>query len=116
MQSTAPCRPRPRGRAAGTRRSISCGPIPTCCPRSSSSSAGSYLPIYDALRISFTDDKFLDQAAPNWIGLQNYRDVLHDPLFWEGIKRAFIFTVHLRARGDPHPDGGGGLPRPSQEQ
>ncbi len=51
------------------------------------------LPIYDALRISFTDDKFLDQAAPNWIGLQNYRDVLHDPLFWEGIKRAFIFTL-----------------------
>jgi ABC-type sugar transport system permease subunit len=51
------------------------------------------LPIYDALRISFTDDKFLDQAAPNWIGLQNYRDVLNDGLFWEGIKRAFIFTV-----------------------
>jgi ABC-type sugar transport system permease subunit len=51
------------------------------------------LPIYDALRISFTDDKFLDQAAPNWIGLQNYRDVLRDPLFWEGIKRAFIFTI-----------------------
>lgn len=51
------------------------------------------LPIYDALRISFTDDKFLDQAAANWIGLQNYRDVLNDPVFWEGIKRAFIFTI-----------------------
>jgi ABC-type sugar transport system permease subunit len=51
------------------------------------------LPIYDALSISFTDDKFLDQADPNWIGLQNYRDVLRDPLFWEGIKRAFIFTI-----------------------
>jgi ABC-type sugar transport system permease subunit len=51
------------------------------------------LPIYDALQISFTDDKFLDQAAPNWIGLQNYRDVLRDPLFWEGIKRALIFTI-----------------------
>jgi multiple sugar transport system permease protein len=51
------------------------------------------LPIYDALRVSFTDDKFLDQAAPNWIGLQNYRDVLRDPLFWEGVKRAFIFTM-----------------------
>ena len=51
------------------------------------------LPIYDALRISFTDDKFLDQADANWIGLQNYRDVLRDPLFWEGIKRAFIFTI-----------------------
>jgi len=50
------------------------------------------IPIYDALRLSFTDDKFLDQAAPNWVGLQNYRDVLNDPLFWEGIKRALIFT------------------------
>ena len=51
------------------------------------------LPIYDALRLSFTDDKFLDQADPNWIGLQNYRDVIRDPLFWEGVKRAFIFTL-----------------------
>jgi len=51
------------------------------------------LPIYDALRISFTDDKFLDQTAANWIGLQNYRDVLRDPVFWEGIKRAFFFTI-----------------------
>ena len=50
------------------------------------------IPIYDALRLSFTDDKFLDQVAPNWIGLQNYRDVLQDGLFWEGIKRALIFT------------------------
>jgi multiple sugar transport system permease protein len=51
------------------------------------------LPIYDALRISFTDDKFLDQAEPNWIGLQNYRDVIRDPVFWQGVKRAFIFTA-----------------------
>jgi multiple sugar transport system permease protein len=51
------------------------------------------LPIYDALRLSFTDDKFLDQLPPNWIGLQNYRDVLQDGLFWEGLKRAFIFTL-----------------------
>ena len=51
------------------------------------------IPIYDALRLSFTDDKFLDQVAPNWIGLQNYRDVLQDGLFWEGLKRAFIFTI-----------------------
>jgi multiple sugar transport system permease protein len=51
------------------------------------------IPIYDALRLSFTDDKFLDQVAANWIGLQNYRDVLNDGLFWEGLKRAFIFTL-----------------------
>jgi multiple sugar transport system permease protein len=50
------------------------------------------IPIYDALRLSFTDDRFLDNEAANWIGLQNYRDVLRDDLFWEGIKRAFIFS------------------------
>ena len=38
------------------------------------------LPIYSALSLSFTDDKFLDDQAPNFIGLQNYRDVLSDGL------------------------------------
>ena len=28
----------------------------------------------------------------NWVGLQNYRDVLSDGLFWRGVWRAFIFT------------------------
>jgi multiple sugar transport system permease protein len=51
------------------------------------------LPIYSALNVSFTDDRFLDDQAPNFIGLQNYRDVLSDDLFWEGIKRALIFTL-----------------------
>lgn len=50
------------------------------------------LPIYSALRLSFTDDRFLDQLPANFIGLQNYRDVLHDRLFWKGVWRAFIFT------------------------
>ena len=51
------------------------------------------LPIYSALNLSFTDDKFLDDSAPNFIGLQNYRDVLSDDLFWQGIQRALIFTL-----------------------
>ena len=51
------------------------------------------LPIYSALSVSFTDDKFLDDQAPNFIGLQNYRDVLSDDLFWQGIQRALIFTL-----------------------
>jgi ABC-type sugar transport system permease subunit len=50
------------------------------------------LPIYEALRISFTNDNFLDQVPGKWIGLQNYRDVLNDGLFWRGVLRAFIFT------------------------
>ena len=51
------------------------------------------IPITDALRLSFTDDKFLDQEPANFVGLQNYRDVLGDSLFWDGIQRALIFTL-----------------------
>ncbi len=50
------------------------------------------LPIYDSLRLSFTDDKFLDQEAANWVGLSNYRELMRDDLFWTGLRRAFIFT------------------------
>jgi ABC-type sugar transport system permease subunit len=50
------------------------------------------LPIVQALRLSFTDDRFLDELPANWVGLQNYRDVLRDDLFWQGLQRAFIFT------------------------
>jgi multiple sugar transport system permease protein len=50
------------------------------------------LPIYSAARLSLTDDRFLDQAAANFIGLDNYREVIRDELFWRGIMRAFIFT------------------------
>jgi multiple sugar transport system permease protein len=50
-------------------------------------------PIGTSLYLSFTDERFLDNQAPNWIGLQNYRDVIRDDLFWSGIKRALIFTA-----------------------
>lgn len=51
------------------------------------------LPIYSSLRLSFTDDKFLDQEPAHFIGLENYRNVLSDHLFWQGIQRALIFTL-----------------------
>lgn len=51
------------------------------------------LPIYQAFKVSLTDDKFLDDQAPNYIWFQNYRDVLGDHLFWQGIQRALIFTL-----------------------
>ncbi|MDQ3222513.1 MAG: sugar ABC transporter permease [Gemmatimonadota bacterium] len=50
------------------------------------------LPIYSALRLSFTDDRFLDQLSANFIGLDNYRRVIRDELFWRGVLRAFTFT------------------------
>lgn len=50
-------------------------------------------PNFFGVEIEFTDDRFLDQLPANWIGLQNYRDLLHDNLFWKGILRAFTFTA-----------------------
>lgn len=50
------------------------------------------LPIYDSFRLSLTDDKFLDQLPPNFIGLDNYRELIRDTLFWKGVLRAFVFT------------------------
>jgi multiple sugar transport system permease protein len=50
------------------------------------------LPIYDSLRLSFTDDRFLDTEPANFIGLDNYRQLIRDSLFWKGVLRAFTFT------------------------
>ena len=50
-------------------------------------------PIFLAAKVSFTNEKFLTQDPTKWIGLQNYRDVIHDRLFWDGLGRAFLFTA-----------------------
>jgi multiple sugar transport system permease protein len=49
-------------------------------------------PIFLAAKVSFTDEKFLTQDPVHWIGLQNYSNLLHDRLFWDGMGRALIFT------------------------
>ena len=50
-------------------------------------------PILASLHLSFTDERFLDNESANWIGLENYRTVIREELFWQGIKRALIFTA-----------------------
>ena len=50
-------------------------------------------PIGTSLYLSFTDERFLDNQPANWVGLQNYRDLINDGLFWSGIKRALMFTA-----------------------
>ncbi|MCC6792470.1 MAG: sugar ABC transporter permease [Thermomicrobiales bacterium] len=50
------------------------------------------IPIYDSFRLSLTDDKFLDQLPANFIGLDNYRELIRDSTFWKGVGRAFVFT------------------------
>ena len=51
------------------------------------------IPILKAVWISFTDYQFLRQAPANFVGLKNYINVLQDPVFWTGLKRAAIFTA-----------------------
>jgi len=50
-------------------------------------------PIFLAAKLSFTNQKFLTSDPTKWIGLQNYRALMHDHLFWSGLGRAFIFTA-----------------------
>lgn len=50
-------------------------------------------PIFLAAKVSFTDEQFLTSNPVKWVGLENYRNVLHDRLFWDGLGRATIFTA-----------------------
>lgn len=58
-------------------------------------------PIIQVAWISLTDFRYVDMNSPvnslglptSYIGLQNFRQVLRDPLMWEGLKRAGIFTL-----------------------
>jgi ABC-type sugar transport system permease subunit len=52
--------------------------------------------IYPILRVfwlSFTDYRYLSQDPPRWIGLENFANVIVDPLMWDGLWRAAQFTL-----------------------
>ncbi|MDB5054563.1 MAG: transporter permease [Bacilli bacterium] len=48
-------------------------------------------PILSSLYFSFTEYDITH--PPKWIGVQNYTKMLHDELFWRGVKTTLIFTV-----------------------
>ena len=51
-------------------------------------------PIIEVARISFTDYHFLRLGqAVNFIGFENFRQALADPLLRQGLIRAAIFTA-----------------------
>lgn len=51
-------------------------------------------PIFEVARISFTDYQFLRLGQPvNFVGLDNFRRALADPLLRQGLLRAAIFTA-----------------------
>jgi multiple sugar transport system permease protein len=48
-------------------------------------------PILASLYLSFTDYPLL--APPEWIGLDNYRQMIGDPRFWNSIRVTFTYVV-----------------------
>src|SRR5215217_4108306 len=48
-------------------------------------------PLYYTARISFTD--YSGFGEPLWIGLENYRRLLEDNLFWKSLYNTLYYTV-----------------------
>ena len=48
-------------------------------------------PIYYTIRISFT--KYTGFGEAKWIGLENYRDMINDEVFWKAIYNTLYYTL-----------------------
>jgi multiple sugar transport system permease protein len=49
------------------------------------------VPIFVVLYLGFTDYNIL--TAPKWIGVQNYSDLIDDPLFWTSVSNTAYYTA-----------------------
>jgi len=47
-------------------------------------------PIYYTIRISFT--RYTGFGEPEWIGLDNYRQMIHDDVFWTAVYNTLYYT------------------------
>ncbi|MBA4542197.1 MULTISPECIES: carbohydrate ABC transporter permease [Thermoactinomyces] len=50
-----------------------------------------YLPIFSAFYYSFTEFHVISPAE--WVGLENYRTLLHDPRFWTAAKNSMTYFL-----------------------
>src|SRR5262249_36559195 len=48
-------------------------------------------PIYETIRISFT--RYSGLGTPTWIGLGNYRALIHDDVFWTAVYNTCYYTA-----------------------
>lgn len=49
-------------------------------------------PMLFVIGISFTE--YLPMISVNWVGLENYIDVMKTPVFWQACKNTFVFTIY----------------------
>lgn len=50
-----------------------------------------FVPLIQVVYYSFTDYDLL--TSPEWVGLENYKNLLHDDLFWTSLKHSFIYLI-----------------------
>src|SRR5207249_929035 len=49
-------------------------------------------PIAQGVVTSFTRTELLGAAPPRWVGLANYRRLVHDPAFWQALRVTLVYT------------------------
>jgi multiple sugar transport system permease protein len=50
-------------------------------------------PIAQGIATSFTRTELLSPTPPAWVGLANYRRLLHDPAFWHALGVTLLYTA-----------------------
>ena len=49
-------------------------------------------PIAQGVVTSFTRTELLGTAPARWVGLANYRRLVHDPAFWQALRVTLVYT------------------------
>ncbi|HLO01817.1 MAG TPA: sugar ABC transporter permease [Symbiobacteriaceae bacterium] len=52
----------------------------------------SFYPVLRALQLSLLDWDMISESS-TFVGLANYRELLHDPLFWKAVKNTLIYII-----------------------
>ena len=50
------------------------------------------IPFFLAIAFSLTDVTAGDPSL-DWVGLQNFKDIFHDPIFWRSLRNTVVFTA-----------------------
>jgi multiple sugar transport system permease protein len=54
------------------------------------------IPFFLAIAFSLTDVTAGDPSL-DWVGLQNFEDIFHDPIFWRSLRNSLVFTAATMA-------------------
>jgi multiple sugar transport system permease protein len=79
--------------AGGARRRAAATPYLLALPVALYIGALILYPIAQGIATSFTRTELLSPVPPAWVGLANYRRLLHDPAFWHALGVTLLYTA-----------------------